>query len=198
MLEVEPHGGEFIAKPVVRAHRLFIAGLHFKMKGFDPERGRLAQREVNKRASHTQAACGRHDVQIIDEAVPAAIFNAVTESDDDVADVLPVASRDPCACQRLAMSDLGDGLFSRGIKRVTILSVEGAGQSQQRIGIIRTGGVEADIWRLHGYPIRRWTPSDMTVDGTAAAESIPGRAVWCRAAGSGVRASSRRIDPPID
>jgi hypothetical protein len=154
MLEVEPHGGEFIAKPVVRAHRLFVAGLHFTMKGFDPERGRLVLREVDKRTSHTQAARGRHDVKIIDEAVPAAMFNAVTECDDDIADVLPVAPRDPRACQRLAMSDLRDGLFSRGIERVTILSVEGAGQSQQRIGIIRAGGVEADIWRATMDTIR--------------------------------------------
>ena len=51
----------------------------------------------------------RNEVEIIDEAVAAAVFDAVTQGDDGIADRSPGAAHDPGPRERFACGNLPDG-----------------------------------------------------------------------------------------
>ena len=73
----------------IQTHRTLVAHLYFEVQRFDPERSCFRQREVQHLAANPAAAHGRHEVEVIDKAVTAAILDAVAEREDDVADGSP-------------------------------------------------------------------------------------------------------------
>jgi hypothetical protein len=84
----------------------------------------------------------RLEIEIVDEAVLAAIFDAEAQGDDEIAERLLAFAQEPGRRERLAGGDAQQGLLARLAQRMAVLAVEVACHVDEDRRVFRANGVE--------------------------------------------------------
>ena len=89
----QPAAGLLEPRRAIQTRGALVAGFDFEMKRPDAELARARQSEAEQLATEPMSAGGRHEVEIVDEPVAAAVFDAVAQGDDDVSDGLALSPK---------------------------------------------------------------------------------------------------------
>jgi surface antigen len=119
------------------------------MKRPDPELRRAPQCEFDQPAAQSLSARGRREVEIVDEPIAAAIFDAEAERHDDIANGIAIRASDPRPREGLAADDLQQRRFPVPVEGMTVLEMKRAGEADEDIAIGLAGRVELDVHRSH-------------------------------------------------
>jgi hypothetical protein len=63
-------------------------------------------------------------VEVVNKSIPAAVLNAISKGNNDIADGHAAASQNPRPSERLSSSHLHDGRLPHFVERMTVLIME--------------------------------------------------------------------------
>src|SRR5258707_7330240 len=126
----------------------FVLRFDFQVERPDAERGRAGQSEFEQPAADASSARGWHEIKIIDEAIAAAIFNAVAEREYEIANWLAMLPHNPRSREGLAPGDLQQRRFPRIVERMAILEMERPRQAHDHFTVGLASQREFNAHRL--------------------------------------------------
>src|SRR5260221_12587377 len=171
----------------------FVPRFDFQVERPDAERGGTGQSEFEQLAADASSARGRHEIKIIDEAIAAAIFDAVAKRENEVADWSAILPHNPRSREGLAPGDLQQRRFPRIVERMAILEMERPRQAHEHFTVGLASQLECNAHRLTSEAAllakRSQTPA-LPPSGSRRRWSPSGRSALCRSPAVG------RAGPP--